>query len=274
MNRPYALLFAALLAAAAAPGPGAAAARKDHDDRPMTCDDNWSGGGRSNHCDIRETTIRDFGGKLDVEPGLNGGVSVRGSDRSDVLVRARVQTSADADAEAAELSGRVRIETAGGRVRAEGPPQADGASWSVSFQILVPRRTDVSVRTTNGGIALSGVHGDIDFRALNGGVALKGLGGNVRGNATNGGLAVVLTGDRWDGEALDVSTVNGGVNLSIPQNYSARLETGTEHGGVSFDYPMTITGKVEKQISTTIGSGGPLVRVVTTNGGVRLQRAE
>jgi hypothetical protein len=40
------------------------------------------------------------------------------------------------------------------------------------------------------------------------------------------------------------------------------------------DFPITIQGELtaRKGISTTLGAGGPLVRVRTTNGGVKIAR--
>jgi hypothetical protein len=37
---------------------------------------------------------------------------------------------------------------------------------------------------------------------------------------------------------------------------------------MSLDYPMTLQGRITKRISSTLGQGGPTVRVVTTNGPV------
>ena len=37
---------------------------------------------------------------------------------------------------------------------------------------------------------------------------------------------------------------------------------------------MTVQGKIDKQLAVTLGSGGPLVRVRTTNGGIRIRAAE
>jgi hypothetical protein len=36
------------------------------------------------------------------------------------------------------------------------------------------------------------------------------------------------------------------------------------------DFPITVTGSLTKRISTQLGSGGPRVRVITTNGGVHI----
>jgi DUF4097 and DUF4098 domain-containing protein YvlB len=95
----------------------------------------------------------------------------------------------------------------------------------------------------------------------------------VRGSTTNGGLVIELTGDRWEGESLDVSTTNGGVIMTLPENYSANLQTGTVNGSVSVDFPVTVQGRINKQIAVNLGSGGAMVKAMTTNGGVHLKRA-
>ena len=81
-----------------------------------------------------------------------------------------------------------------------------------------------------------------------------------------------LTGDTWEGAGLDLRTTNGGVRLRIPEDYSARLETGTVNGGIDIDFPVTVQGRIGREFSTTLGDGGPLVRAETTNGGVRITR--
>src|SRR6476646_7036844 len=88
--------------------------------RPMSCDDRSYNDGRATHCELREDTI---GGAnpIDVDAGHNGGIKVRGWDRGDVVVRSRIQASANTEAEARRLVTAVRIDTAGGRVRADGP---------------------------------------------------------------------------------------------------------------------------------------------------------
>jgi DUF4097 and DUF4098 domain-containing protein YvlB len=85
-------------------------------------------------------------------------------------------------------------------------------------------------------------------------------------------MNVELAGSRWDGDQLNVSATNGGVALSIPENYSARLEAGTVNGRVSVDYPAAVQGRIEREMSITLGGGGPLIRATTTNGGVSVKR--
>ena len=172
------------------------------------------------------------------------------------------------------MAGEIRIVTEGGRIGAEGRPDGGARSGhSVSYHVYVPRRIDLEARTHNGGISAEGVAGTLDFEALNGGLSMKDVGGDLRGRTTNGGITLALNGARWDGRGADLQTTNGGVSVTLPERFNARLEASTTNGGFHIDFPVTMQGRIGRNISTTLGSGGPLVRVVTTNGGVRVRRS-
>ena len=225
------------------------------------------------HCEVRDSTLPP--GPLNVDAGQNGGVSVEAWDRNEIRVRAIVRGSARADARAREIASLVQVQSGGGRVYATGPDLDRREWWSVSYRINVPRQNDLDLSATNGGITIVGVSGNLRFDTTNGGVKLQDVGGRVNGETRNGGLDVRLNGTRWEGEGLDVETSNGGVTLSIPDGYNAELETRTVNGGLNIDFPITVQGELTSRrgISTTLGSGGPPVRVRTTNGGVRIRRS-
>jgi len=237
----------------------------------LTCRDNWYSDRLMGHCEIKEQTVA-AGGVISVDARKNGGVSVKGWDQNEVLVRARIQTAASTQSEADDLAKQIRIETGGGKIFAEGPDNRRDYYWDVSYEIFVPRRSDLSLEAYNGGISIADVSGRIEFTGHNGGVVLKRVGGLVRGGTTNGGLVVELDGARWDGETLDVKTTNGGIVMSVPENYSAHLETGTVNGHLSVDFPVTVQGRITRELAVNLGSGGPTVRVMTTNGGVKIRR--
>lgn len=245
--------------------------REEREERGMSCDNNRNGD-RASHCVIKEQTIAATGNLISVDGKKNGGVSVRGWERNEIFVRAKIQTWANTDGEAQALAGQVRVVTGGGQIHAEGPSTADRQGWSVSFEVFVPVNSNLSLKAHNGGVSIADVRGQIDFSAVNGGASLKRLAGNVKGHTTNGGLSIELSGNRWDGEGMDVRTTNGGVSLKMPEGYSAHLETGTVNGGFNVDYPITVQGKIERNLSVNLGSGGPTIRAMTTNGGVTIRR--
>ena len=262
------------IAAIALVGAGSAQSRGRDTARTgsLSCADRNDDRDRATHCEMREDTI---GGAnpLDIDAGRNGGIRVRGWDRGDVLVRARIEAQAGTDADARRLVAGVRLDTAGGRVRADGPETSGrDENWSVSFEINVPRSAMLTLNTNNGGIAIDDFRGTAKFHARNGGLALRNVGGDLRGDTTNGGVTLDVSGDHWDGSGLDVETHNGGINLNLPKGFSAELEAGTTHGRVSIDFPVTVQGSIGRHIETTLGSGGPKLRAITTNGGVTIRQ--
>lgn len=226
---------------------------------------------RAQHCEVKEQTIAATG-KINVDGRQNGGISIKGWERNEVLVRYRIRTQAQTQAEADSLASQIRVMTAGGQIRADGPEQGRASQWDVGYEIFVPRQTDLSLQTMNGGISITDVRGRIDFEAQNGGVALKRIGGNVSGQTTNGGLAIELVGSNWDGEGLNVKTTNGGLSVSVPDNYSAHLETGTVNGHLAVHPSIAEVTRETKKLSLDLGSGGTNLRIYTTNGGVAIKR--
>ena len=231
----------------------------------------WRNGNRGHACEVRELTVP-ANGTLSVDAGQNGSIRITGENRRNVEVRAVVQAWAADEAEAQRVAGAVNIRSDGG-LRAEGPERGGRTGWSVSFEVLAPRESNLSLETRNGSIAVAEVRGDLELEAQNGSISLDGVAGNVRARTTNGGVDAALSGDTWEGAGLDLRTTNGGARLRLPESYSARLETATVNGGIDIDFPVTVTGRIGRELSTTLGDGGPLIRVATTNGGVRISRS-
>jgi hypothetical protein len=229
------------------------------------------GRNRVSVCQEREMTIPARSGRLVVDAEPNGGITVVGSSRRDIRLVARIQATARREADAEAMVEEIEIETER-EVHATGPRMGRDESWSVSFVLEVPSSIDLDLGSTNGGISVEGVEGDLDLSTTNGGLSLAAVAGSVRGRTTNGGVNITLDGSQWRGSGLDIETTNGGVELEVPERYNARLETGTVNGGMRFDFPVTVQGRISRRLTTDLGSGGPPIRVVTTNGGVTVSR--
>ena len=253
------------------------------------CNDEYSEHDQSRICTVYEGTWAG-GAPVAVDARPNGGIQVHGWNRNEVRLRAKVVAMADDEAEARQIASQVRVET-GPTIRAEGPSRMEGRhrSWWVSYRLDVPRNATLNLESTNGGIHLEGLDGDMTFTTTNGGLHLKDLGGRVNGRTTNGGVHVELSGTEWRGEGLDLVTTNGGIHLSLPRSYNARLEVGTTNGrvhsgisGVGSDddndnddeddpgFRRGRDSRRQKNVSVTLGSGGRLLRLRTTNGGVHI----
>lgn len=282
---------------------------------PAECDENGRDRGRHVEvCEVRELAFPATG-SLSIVDRTNGDINVSAWDRDEVHVRALVRATARDLEVAREVVASVVI-SEGDRLRASGPEGrgnqgwgwwGNQQSWTVNYDVQVPRETELTVSTVNGEVAIrelsgdvsvdavngeiavsdvsgdvsaeavngqitiSQVSGDISAETVNGSIELDGVSGNVEGRAVNGGIEVTLVGDRLAGEGVDLATVNGPVALRLPRSFSAQLELETVTGGMDVDFPITISGRLGRRISTTLGGGGPLVRVETTGGAIRIR---
>ncbi len=229
----------------------------------------WSNGERVSANDLRESTIA-APSVIKVD-SKNGRITVKGANRSDVLVRACVRTWAKSEGEANSLAKRVNIVTSP-TIHAQNTPERN---WSVSYEIHVPRNSNLDLRSSNGRISIHEVKGQINFRTSNGRITLGDVEGDVKGKTNNGRVTVKLSGSTFDGNGLDVKTNNGRISLYIPTNFSANVEAGTGNGKFSSDFEaLSIKGKKRKygsnKVSASINGGGAPIRVTTGNGRVSI----
>jgi hypothetical protein len=253
------------------------------------CDKEYSGDDEGTKtCTVYEATLP-AAGSISVDGRPNGGIEVRGWDRNEVRLRAKVVARAESQAEARQLASEVRVVT-GPTIRAEGP-RTEGRyrSWYVSYKLDVPHDQALNLQSLNGGIHLENLDGSVDFTTTNGGLHLKNMGGSVKGRTTNGGVHVELAGTEWRGDGLDLLTTNGGVHLQVPSGYNAQLEVGTTNGRVHSSLGARSSSDDDdddaddedsgarrgrhdrkRNLSLTLGSGGRLLRLRTTNGGVHI----
>lgn len=234
------------------------------------CSNEWNDG-RSGHCEVRTFSYPRRPKIVAINGGENSGMSVMGWDRDSVRVVYRVRTRAQSDERARALAAEIQLELAEGWLRPDGPAETSRKEWwSVEMKVWVPRASNVALQTHNGPASVRDVRGTMDLNSTNGPVSLIRLAGAVQARIENGPLYVELAGSRWDGAGLDAQAENGPVTLALPADYSARLVTGTIHGPRAFDYAID-QGRARAWITTTLGKGGPPVRVVTTNGPFAIQ---
>jgi len=149
---------------------------------------------------------------------------------------------------------------------------------------------DLNVETSNGTIELNNVDGSVTGRTSNGTGRGDGVRGSVDVTTSNGGIHLKL--DR--AEHVRVGSSNGGIELGLPAGASpavyahtsnssitlrlggepnARLSASTSNGSITTDYEMRMRGQIDRHhLEGTLGSGGPLIELATSNGGIRIVR--
>ena len=226
-----------------------------------------------------DTTVTfDARGTLTVScPG--GEVTVTGSARNEIKVRARTE------------SGAIRFTSNGTRATLE-PASGRGCSDG-HFEVTVPVGTRLSATTWSGSVGVRGVHGEIEVHAQSGDITVRDAGerldveslsgdvniigvkgetkvstisgslelGGARGDVTaetvSGDIAlrdiiakqirihttsgdVSYMGSILDGGRYEFNTHSGELTLGLPAEVGAELSVSTFSGGIESDFPITL----------------------------------
>ena len=212
---------------------------------------------------------------------VNGKITIVSWNKSSVKIKAEIEVKADSRREAREILDKVEIiiEKRSDRLTIEPdyPKRRKSSFWGrnrsnpkVNFTIMVPKETNLRLRSTNGGIEVEDIEGEFDFRTVNGGIFAEDLLGSVDAATTNGSINIDV-GKFENRDVINLKTTNGSIRLTLPSNIKADFEASTVNGSVKTDFPITIQGYVSrKRLEGEINGGGGRIGLSTVNGSIKI----
>ena len=174
----------------------------------------------------------------------------------------------------ADLDGNARAKDSAGRLRFG---KIKGTVWghtSAGSIKLTSCDSTVDVKTSSGSIKIGNVAGDVQAQTSSGSIRLDGVGGNVNARTSSGSIRVSLTGQPRD--ACNLHTSAGSITVTLMSDIAIDVDAQTSAGRVSTEFAVAsvIRGKVPKnRLKGGINGGGPLLKLRTSAGSIRLQKA-
>jgi putative adhesin len=226
---------------------------------------------------------------------VHGSITVRGTNRRDVLVTARPDTDTDRRSRRSDpdATGLRRIpQTAGFRITEESnrvKVSADSPNRAVTFEIEAPARTNLKLSTVNGGeILVENVEGELTVSNTNGGITLNGVAGSVIAGTTNGNVRATLTRVTAQKE-MAFTSLNGTVDVTLPPTTKANLRLRSNNGDIYSDFDVQLTPSApvvqenrssngryrisrNQSIVGAINGGGPEFELRTFNSNVYVRK--
>jgi hypothetical protein len=142
---------------------------------------------------------------------------------------------------------------------------------SVDWEVQVPSGVNFTARTVNGGIEATGMTGTTIARTVNGRIDLT-TAGIAQASTVNGSINATLGRSDWNDEIAFRST-NGSVVVAFTSDLNAQVNAGTVTGSIETDFPLEVRGRLmNRRLSGTVGSGGRVLSLETTNGRIELRR--
>lgn len=213
--------------------------------------------------DFERTVPFDPGGSFRLE-NANGTIDIETWNESNVKIEAEKRArneDALADIEiSVEGSGdSVEVSTIHHRKRDQG---------QVDYHIYLPAEAQVSVRTANGGVTVTGIRGRVRAHSVNGSVTVEDISGDIEAETVNG--AIRASYDRVADGSQRFSTTNGSIRLYLPSDAGGRLDAETVNGSIDVDFPVTVTRTNRHHLRGSFGNGSSSFEIETVNGSVKL----
>ena len=147
-----------------------------------------------------------------------------------------------------------------------------GHHAKINLQAQVPRGVRFHAMTTNGNVLCRELNSVVEAATTNGNVEVS-TSEWTSARTTNGGVRVSMGSAKWNGE-LEVKTTNGSVDVTLPASAEFKLDASTTNGKINTDFPITVQGNFSsKELSGTVGGGGRELKVLTTNGAIKLTKS-
>ena len=206
---------------------------------------------------------------------VSGEVVVTGeSGAQQVKVTARLYVTSDSQEDAElhldDLDILVTDDTNEILIQTVQPQNINGREYRVEYDIIVPDSFVVVASQVNGSIAILDIQNNIDVSNENGDVLLSGVTGGVTAHVENGRIegSVVLPVN----EGIDLSVINGGLDLSIPKSTSAVFSATVDMNGeiIVSDLEFAESTHTPMALTGTLGNGEGFVVLSTVNGNIEI----
>jgi hypothetical protein len=222
-----------------------------------------------------------------------GSITIRGTNRKDVLITARVR----------DVSGRDQRSSSepppAGFRRVPRPNSFDveessnvivvsAGATPGDFDIEVPTRTNLQASLLDGHVNIRDVEGDIEVNNTNGGATMTNVGGAIVANSFNNALKATIARVTPD-KPMAISSFNGVVDVTFPASIKAMFKLRSDHGEIITNFDLQMAPSLDSRLESRPGKesrkieagrfllgaangGGPEIELRSFNGSVYLRK--
>lgn len=142
----------------------------------------------------------------------------------------------------------------------------------VHFTARIPKNLRLSADNVNGNVRAEDMGRFVRAKSVNGDVKVSTTAWAEAGTV-NGSIHASMGDANWNGN-LTIESVNGSIQLDMPNDFNADVKFSSLNGKMESDFPLTTSDKwpVGHSASGRVGQGGRELTIKTVNGGVELKK--
>jgi DUF4097 and DUF4098 domain-containing protein YvlB len=229
--------------------------------------------------ELHQTYAITADGRIELD-NINGDVHISSWDRNEVKVDAVKYADTKERLDEAKIEIDVTADTVSIRTRYPDHEHTWNSGShnnpaSVEYTLTVPRTVRLDeIKLINGALDVSGVSGEVNASLINGRLEARNLAGRARLSTVNGQVDARF--DELAGHSVELNSVNGSVELTIPSDSKAELEASTVSGGISNDFGLHVNHHqfVGHDLRGELGTGGTRIKLNNVNGRIAIHHAE
>lgn len=148
-----------------------------------------------------------------------------------------------------------------------------GDRTKVHFIVHMPKNLRFAGTSVNGSVRAEGMGRFVSADTVNGSIDVS-TDAWAQADTVNGSIKARMGSADWSG-TLKLDSVNGSIELEMPDDLNADVRFSSVNGHMKSDFPLTITGNIGAGHSARgkIGNGGRELVIDTVNGNVELRKA-
>jgi DUF4097 and DUF4098 domain-containing protein YvlB len=162
----------------------------------------------------------------------SGSITITGADVTDCNVAAQIRVQAPTEEEAREIAEKVEIklEPVGQTltVEAEKPPRKRRRSISISYDITVPKQTNIDCTSSYGSIKLNNIDGNVKGKTSSGSISAEDIQGSAKLDTSYG----PVTGRNITGDNIQLKSSSGSIRA---ENIVGPVNLNTSYGSITCD---------------------------------------
>jgi putative adhesin len=165
-----------------------------------------------------------------------------------------------------------QLKTSGGGIAVSGLTGEVIASTSGGPLEFARLHGPLDGRTSGGSIRIGDCEGAMDVKTSGGGITMENVAGKIKGSTSGGAISAKFSSPLSEEVTLESS--GGAVTLRVPENSRFDLDAATSGGNVSSDLPVNVAGKVARNhFKGPVNGGGKAVVLRTSGGNIRLRKS-
>ena len=218
-------------------------------------------------------------GRIELD-NINGPVHISSWDQNQVKVDAVKYADTKERLEEAKIEIDARNDSIS--IRTKYPDHNQSWNWgshnnpaSVEYTLTVPRTARLDeIKLINGSLDVTGMSGEVNASCINGRLEAHDLSGRARLSTINGRLDARF--GQLASNSVELNSVNGSVELTIPSDSKAELEADTVSGGINNDFGLHVNHHnfVGHDLRGELGSGGAHISLKNVNGRIEIRHAQ